>query len=1081
MRPVLRLVLCGVALLSCAPEVIVAPPEPGTVTVTIAASTILQGSTTQATATATDSRGLVLSSEPRVWTSSAPLVASVSATGLVTALAPGSAQISASVLGRTSGVAVTVLPRAVRVTVTPDSATRTYADTVRFTGAAFAVGNAAMPGAPMAYSITTGSSFASVSTTGLVTPVLQFDTVTRLVTVRATSDTASGTAQLRLRKLPIDTVIVSPASASRTAGLTAQFTAEARRTNGSVLTDRVVTWTSSNTGVATVNASGLVTAVAAGTATISATSETRVTTAVVTVTNTPVQTVDIVLPSLTTPLTALNLANGRTQQLNTILKDAGNNVLTGRTVTWSSGTPGVATVSATGVVSAVAAAGTTIITATSEGQTASFTLTIGNPVASVTLPASIAVSNVQTTSQTVTVRDVSLVGLANRVVTVTSTNPSIVTATPAVSQTNISGVVTLAVRGVAVGSASIIASSEGFADTVLVTVSTAVPASITFDGYLALTTTPSISTGRTYQAVATVRDNLGNAIPGQAVTWTSSLPTAATVSTSGLVTGVGAGSTLITAAVTSNPAISLGRTFTTQNPVATVLLSSSTISGVVSLVSNVTVTPRDAANATLTGRPFTATSSDTTIARVILVSANQIQVTNVRIGTAVITVASEAVTSTINVTVTPPPVASVIITGGTTLNRSSTLQLTATTRDAGNNVLTGRTVTWSSSNPAAATINASTGLVTGVGVGSTLITATSEGINGTVTISVTTDVTQVIVAPSTFSLAVGATQTLTATPQNAGGTALTGRTVTWTSLSPTIASVNASTGVVTGVAIGSATIRATVDGVIGNATATVTAAVNVCDPVAHTPPSTVSGSVTTTDCIVTAGTTFEDIFTLTSGASRVMSWNVTPTGGSLLLARQLQQNTSSGPFISTTFAANGMAYGLYGAGTHRFSVRNTTAAPVNYSFTTNAAATIPNECVVVSTHIGSGVSANLSLGTASCYANSKRYGRFWMHMAAGQQVTITMTAAYDAFLELYPLNGDGTVGTRVASDDDGAGGTNSRIIFTATTAGFFELRSTTFANDITGAYTLSLSSTPSNLMAPDASAPLAIRTPDSRP
>lgn len=1078
MRPVLRLVLCGVALLSCAPEVVVAPPEPGTVTVTVAASTILQGSTTQATATATDSRGLVLSSEPRVWTSSAPLVASVSGTGLVTALAPGSAQISASVLGRTSGAAVTVLPRAVRVAVTPDTATRTYADTLRFTGAAFAVGNAAMPGAPMAYAISAGGTFAAVSTTGLVTPVLQLDTVTRTVVVRATSDTASGTATLRLRRVPVDTVILNTPSADMVVGFTVQLTAQPRRLPSSNLTDRVVTWTSSNAAVATVSASGLVTSVSAGTATISATSETRVTTVVVTVTNRPVQTVEIVLPSLTTPLTALNLANGRTQQLNTVLKDAGNNVLTGRTVTWSSSATGVATVSATGVVSAVAASGTSTITATSEGQPASFTLTIGNPVSSMVIATSFSLTTVQSTSSTGTVRDVSSALLPNRAVTITSTNPAVVTVTPVAAQTNASGQFTYTVRGISVGSASIIATSEGRADTAAVTITNPVVTQVTFEGFLSLALAPTIGVGRTFQAVAVARDALNNIIPSQAITWTSSLPSASTVSATGLVTGVGAGTTTLTAAA---GAITATRTFATGNPVASIALVSPTVTGIVGVVTSVNVTPRDAASTGLGGRPFTATSGDTTIATVTVTGTNSIQITNRSVGSTGITVASEGITATVNVTVTPPPVASVVVSGGTTLVRGNTLQLTATTRDVSSNVLTGRTVTWSSSTPSAATVNASTGLVTGVGVGSTVITATSEGINGTATLSVTTDVSQVIVTPSAFSLAVGATQTLTATPQNASGTALTGRTVSWTSDNPGVASVNTSTGVVTGLALGTTVIRATVEGRGNFSVATVIAAVNVCDPVAHTPPSTVNGSVTTTDCIVTAGTTFEDIFTLTSGASRVMSWNVTPTGGSLLLARQLQQNTSSGPFISTTFAANGMAYGLYGAGTHRFSVQNVTAAPVNYSFTTNAAATIPNECVVVSTSIGSGVSANLSLGNASCYLNSKRYGRFWMHMVAGQQVTITMTAAYDAFLELYPLNGDGSVGTLAASDDDGAGGTNSRIIFTAAATGFFELRARTFLNDITGAYTLSISSTPSNLMAPEANAPLAIRTPDSRP
>src|SRR5439155_20427488 len=65
------------------------------------------------------------------------------------------------------------------------------------------------------------------------------------------------------------------------------------------------------------------------------------------------------------------------------------------------------------------------------------------------------------------------------------------------------------------------------------------------------------------------------------------------------------------------------------------------------------------------------------------------------------------------------------------------IQLTATTKDANGNVLPGRVVSWTSSNAALATVNAS-GLVTGVaGGGPVTITATSEGLSGTAAITVT--------------------------------------------------------------------------------------------------------------------------------------------------------------------------------------------------------------------------------------------------------------------------------------------------------------------------------------------------------
>src|SRR5207247_2136604 len=61
-----------------------------------------------------------------------------------------------------------------------------------------------------------------------------------------------------------------------------------------------------------------------------------------------------------------SLTVGQSVQLNATLKDASGNVLNGRTVSWASGTTGVATVSGSGLVTGVAA-GTATITATSEG------------------------------------------------------------------------------------------------------------------------------------------------------------------------------------------------------------------------------------------------------------------------------------------------------------------------------------------------------------------------------------------------------------------------------------------------------------------------------------------------------------------------------------------------------------------------------------------------------------------------------------------------------------------------------------------------------------------------------------------
>src|SRR5207249_8394379 len=66
----------------------------------------------------------------------------------------------------------------------------------------------------------------------------------------------------------------------------------------------------------------------------------------------------------------------------------------------------------------------------------------------------------------------------------------------------------------------------------------------------------------------------------------------------------------------------------------------------------------------------------------------------------------------------------------------ATQQLTAVTKDAAGATLTGRVVTWSASDASVAIVSSS-GLLTGRSAGSTIITATSEGKNGTSAITVT--------------------------------------------------------------------------------------------------------------------------------------------------------------------------------------------------------------------------------------------------------------------------------------------------------------------------------------------------------
>jgi hypothetical protein len=92
-------------------------------------------------------------------------------------------------------------------------------------------------------------------------------------------------------------------------------------------------------------------------------------------------------------------------------------------------------------------------------------------------------------------------------------------------------------------------------------------------------------------------------------------------------------------------------------------------------------------------------------------------------------------------TTTPPPPPPVVTTVTVTPPSASmavgaTVALSATVKDAQGNVMTGQTITWSTSNAAAATVN-SNGVVTGVAAGSATITAACSGKTGSSAVTVT--------------------------------------------------------------------------------------------------------------------------------------------------------------------------------------------------------------------------------------------------------------------------------------------------------------------------------------------------------
>ena len=164
------------------------------------------------------------------------------------------------------------------------------------------------------------------------------------------------------------TVSVSPATAQLDAlGGTVQLTAEVRDQNGNAMEGAAVSWAGSAAAVATVSASGLVTAVGDGTATITATAESASGSATVTVAQ-EVGTVTV------TPA-ADTMVAGATLRLAAEATDANGHAVAGADFDWASSDTLVAVVDDAGLVTGVGA-GEAEVTATASGITGRAAVTV---------------------------------------------------------------------------------------------------------------------------------------------------------------------------------------------------------------------------------------------------------------------------------------------------------------------------------------------------------------------------------------------------------------------------------------------------------------------------------------------------------------------------------------------------------------------------------------------------------------------------------------------------------------------------------------------------------------------------------
>jgi uncharacterized protein YjdB len=333
--------------------------------------------TLQLSATVLNGSGREMANASPTWVSLNTDVASVDATGLVRALAAGTALITATAQGNTDTATVVVLldnsvQTVASVTVDPGYSEIEIGAATQFTAMAKDGSGSNLSAVEMVWS-TSDASVATVDQKGMVTA-----NAAGAVIVRATVEGKSGSATLSV-PLPtppaVAAVLVSPENATAAVGEAVQFTASAVDSAGQAISEAGVVWSSSNTMLASVDANGRVTAKSAGEVLIRATASGVTGEASLVIGAPPPTATPITVAAIDVTPAAAEIAVGETTQLSGTVFGSDGDVMPDVEVTWSSSNPAVASVSAVGAVTGLAPGSVTIVAATADVEgTASLTV-----------------------------------------------------------------------------------------------------------------------------------------------------------------------------------------------------------------------------------------------------------------------------------------------------------------------------------------------------------------------------------------------------------------------------------------------------------------------------------------------------------------------------------------------------------------------------------------------------------------------------------------------------------------------------------------------------------------------------------
>ena len=516
------------------PTSLTATAKPGpAVTARLARDSLLLtalGDTARAGITFADRFGNAVPAAGAAWTSSDPAIAAVSTDGLVTARAAGRTTLVARLDNATGQTPVVVRQLAARLTLVPrDTTLRSLGDTATLVAGAYDSGSS--PILPLPALTWTPSDTSLVALRGPGLAVARANGAV-WVLARVTGTSVADSARITVNQTPVSVTLTPDPLVLTSLGGTGTLRAKVVDARGNDYVGPIA-FRSQDSTIATVSATGTVTAGVVGTTRVAATAGSVSGTAVVTVRQ------DIAHVILT-PHAATLVALGRTVQLLWVVQDGGGNTIPGASVAFRSLDPARVSVSGAGLVTALSG-GPGRIEAQSPGGPADTAL-----VTVLQVPATVQVS-----PSSLTLHSLTQTGLLTPVVrdsggtVIPGAGVSWQSGAPATVGVNGTGTVTAGAVG---GPVTITATSGPASGTATVTVQQ-VPGSVS----VAPGTLTLLTLGRTSDLGATVRDTLGSFIPGAAVSWSSSDSAVADVGPTGTVTAVSRGGP-VTITATSAPA-----------------------------------------------------------------------------------------------------------------------------------------------------------------------------------------------------------------------------------------------------------------------------------------------------------------------------------------------------------------------------------------------------------------------------------------------------------------------------------------------------------------------------------------------